>query len=243
MLTIVGYQMKEKLRSHNLIAISGCKNAGKDSITSMLQYCLSVPKMLRQYWIYKNFRKWISTKYKRLAFADPLKRMLATLLNVPVSKFNNRHFKEDCVINIPTLDYSLSAFNEESDILSDSKFNKLVKNLDPLLTQSNLTVRQLMQYFGTNVMHTFFGRNVWINSTLKHADGPTIISDLRFKAEYDAVKEMDGFVIYVDRPGCEFGQHASEREMEELLNSNKYDLIIHNNGSTKDLFNQIKELC
>lgn len=116
--------------------------------------------MLRQYWIYKNFRKWISPKYKRLAFADPLKRMLATLLNVPVSKFNNRHFKEDCVINIPTLDYSLSAFNEESDILSDSKFNKLVKNLDPSLTQSNLTVRQLMQYFGTNVMHTFFGRNV-----------------------------------------------------------------------------------
>lgn len=240
---IVGCQMKGKLHSHNLIAISGCKNAGKDSITSILQYCLSVPKILRQYWIYKNFRKRISPKYKRLAFADPLKRMLAILLNIPVSKFNNRHFKEDCVINIPTLDYSLSAFNEEPNVLSDSKFNKLVKNLDPSLTQSNLTIRQLMQYFGTNVMHTFFGRNVWINSTLKHADGPTIISDLRFKAEYDVVKEMDGFIIYVDRPGCEFGQHASEREMEELLNSNKYDLIIHNDGSAKDLFNKIKELC
>lgn len=235
--------MKGKLHSHNLIAISGCKNAGKDSITSMLQYCLSVPKIFRQYWIYKNFRKWISPKYKRLAFADPLKRMLAILLNVPVSKFNNRHFKEDCVINIPTLDYSLSAFNEESDILSDSKFNKLVKNLDPSLTQSNLTIRQLMQYFGTEICQKYFGRNVWINSTLKHANNPTIISDLRFKAEYDAVKERNGFVIYVDRPGCEFGQHASEREMEELLNSNKYDLIIHNDGSAKDLFNQIKKLC
>ena len=243
MLTIVGYQMKEKLYCHNLIAISGCKNAGKDSITSMLQYCLSVPRIFRQYWIYKNFRKWVSPKYKRLAFADPLKRMLAILLNVPVSKFNNRHFKEDCVINIPTLDYSLSAFNEESNILSDSKFNKLVKNLDPSLTQSNLTVRQLMQYFGTEICQKYFGRNVWINSTLKHANNSTIISDLRFKAEYNAVKERNGFVIYVDRPGCEFGQHASEREMEELLNSNKYDLIIHNDGSAKDLFNKIKELC
>lgn len=243
MLTIVGCQMKEKLRSHNLIAVSGCKNAGKDSITSMLQYCLSVPKIFRQYWIYKNFRKWVSPKYKRLAFADPLKRMLAVLLNVPVSKFNNRHFKEDCVINIPTLDYSLSAFNEESDVLSDSKFNKLVKNLDSSLTQSNLTVRQLMQYFGTEICQKYFGRNVWINSTLKHANKPTIISDLRFKAEYNAVKERNGFVIYVDRPGCEFGQHASEREMEELLNSNKYDLVIHNDGSAKDLFNKIKELC
>lgn len=160
MLTIVGCQMKEKLRSRSLIAVSGCKNAGKDSITSMLQYCLSVPKMLRQYWIYKNFRKWISPKYKRLAFADPLKRMLAILLNVPVSKFNNRHFKEDCVINISTLDYQLSAFNEELDILSDSKFNKLVKNLDPSLIQSNLTIRQLMQYFGTEICQKYFGRNV-----------------------------------------------------------------------------------
>ena len=86
--------------------------------------------------------------------------MLAILLNVPVSKFNNRHFKEDCVVNIPTLDSTLSDFTESNDKLSDSKFNRMVKSLDPELTQSNLTIRQLMQYFGTNVMHTYLGRNV-----------------------------------------------------------------------------------
>jgi dephospho-CoA kinase len=46
----------------------------------------------------------------------------------------------------------------------------------------------------------------------------------------------------VDRIGCEFGQHASEREMEELLNNNKYDYVIQNNGSIQDLFNHIKEI-
>ena len=235
--------MNIKLSSYNLIAISGVKCAGKDSVTSMLQYCLSVPKIFRQYWIYKYFRKWISHKYKRLAFADPLKKMLAILLNVPVSKFNNRHFKEDCVVNIPTLDSTLSDFTESNDKLSDPKFNRMVKSLDPELIQSNLTIRQLMQYFGTNVMHTYLGRNVWINSTLKHANGPTIISDLRFKAEYEAIKKHNGFVIYVDRPGYWFGQHASEMEMEELLNKNQYDYVINNNGSVEDLFNKVKNLC
>ena len=234
--------MNKKLSSYNLIAISGCKGAGKDLTTQMLQYCLSVPKIFRQYWIYDKFRKWVKPKYKRLAFADPLKRMLGILLNVPYYKFNNRKFKEDYIVNIPTLGYWVSAFTEDGDRMSDSKFNKLVKTLDPSLTQSNLTVRQLMQYFGTQVMQTYFGRNVWINSTLKHCTGPTIISDLRFKAEFNEVKLKDGIIIYVNRPGCEFGEHASEKEMEELLNSGVYDIIIDNDGTKEDLFNKVKQL-
>lgn len=240
---INGCQMNTKLNSFNLIAISGVRGAGKDSVTSMLQYCLSVPKIFRQYWIYKHFRKWISPKYKRLAFADPLKKMLAILLNIPASKFNDRHFKEDCVVNIPTLDFTLSAFTEDTNRLSDSKFNRMVKSLDPELIESNLTIRQLMQYFGTEICQKYFGRNVWINATLKHSNGPTIISDLRFKAEYEAIKKHNGFIIYVSRPGYWFGQHASEREMEELLNANQYDYVINNNGSVEDLFNKVKYLC
>ncbi len=234
--------MNEKLSSYNLIAISGTRNSGKDTITQMLQYCLSVPKIFRQYWIYSKFWKWIKPKYKRLAFADPLKRMLGILLNVPYYKFNNRHFKEDSIINIPTLDYSLSAFTEDTDKMSDSKFNKLVKTLDPSLIQSNLTIRQLMQYFGTEICRRYFGKDVWVNSTLKHCTGPSIISDLRFKSEFDAVKSRNGIVIYVNRPGCEFGEHASEREMEELLNSRVYDIVIDNDGTKEDLFNKIKQL-
>lgn len=234
--------MKRKLNSYKLISISGVRGSGKDTVTSMLQYCLSVPKIFRQYWIYKHFNKIISPKYKKLAFADPLKRMLSILLNIPISKFNNRHFKEDCVINISTLDFILPTSTENKDWLSDSKFNKMVKTLDPELTQSKLTIRQLMQYFGTEICQKYFGRNVWINSTLKHANGPTIISDLRFKAECEAIKKHNGFIIYVSRTGYSFGQHASEREMEELLNTNQYDCVIENNGSLEDLFNKVKSL-
>jgi len=37
------------LQDNKLIAIGGLKNSGKDEVSKMLQYCLSVPKVLRQY--------------------------------------------------------------------------------------------------------------------------------------------------------------------------------------------------
>lgn len=235
--------MKGGSNLNNLIAVSGVKGSGKDSVSSMLQYCLSVHKMFRQYFFYKYFRKLISPKYQKLAFADPIKRILSILLNVPVSKFNNRHFKEDCVVNISTLEFTLSAFTDDANKLSDSKFNRMIKSLDPELVQSNLTIRQLMQYFGTEICQKYFGRNVWINCTLRHANKPTIISDLRFKAEFEAVKNKNGIIIYVNRPNYTFGEHASEKEMKELLENNKYDFIIDNNSTVKDLFNEIKSIC
>ena len=230
--------MKEQsILNKRLLAVSGVKGSGKDSVSNMLQYCLSVPKMFRQYFFYKNFIKWIKPKYKRIAFADPLKKMLSDVLNISLDKFYIREFKEGCIINISTLEGSWLG-----EKLSDSKFNKLVKQLDPSLTESNLSLRQLLQYFGTEIMQKYFGKRVWINSTMQNRSEYTIISDLRFIEEYNAVKEKKGIVIYVNRPNYEFGQHASEREMKELLENDKYDFIINNNGSIEDLFNQVKEL-
>ena len=239
--------MKEPLNSNKLIAVSGVKGSGKDLVSDMLQYCLSVPKAFRQYFFYKNFRKWIKPKYKKIAFADPLKKMLSNLLNINLDKFYDRDFKENYIINVSTLspprvkivDNSIVCLNK----LSDSKFNKLVKQLDLSLVESNLSLRQLLQYFGTEIMQKYFGKRVWINSTMQNRSEYTIISDLRFIEEYNAVKENKGVVIYVNRPNYEFGQHASEREMKELLENDKYDFIIDNNSSIENLFDQIKKCC
>ena len=232
--------MKKQLNSSKLLAISGVKGSGKDSVASMLQYCLSVPRIFRQYFFYKHFKNWIKPKYIKLAFADPLKKMLAALLNVPVEWFNNRNFKEFCTVHIPTLNFS----DDTSNKITDSKFNKLVKTLDPSLTEGWLSIRQLMQYFGTEVMQTHFGRKIWINSTLRHGSKKgTIVADLRFKAEAKAIHDLNGIIIYISRLGYTFGQHASEREMSELLSNNEYDIVIENDGTQEDLFNKVKALC
>lgn len=237
-----GCQTNERLNlNKKLFAISGVKGSGKDSVTDMLQYCLSVPKAFRQYWFYKHFRKWIKPKYKKLAFADPLKKMLSDLLSISLDKFYNRDFKEGCIINIPTLESSWLGWIDRKT-LSDSKFNKMVKQLDPSLTEANLTLRQLLQYFGTEIMQKYFGKQVWVNATLRDRSEYKIISDLRFIEEYNAIKEHKGIIIYIDRPGYQFGQHASEKEMKELYEHGKYDYIIKNNGSLEELFNKIKDL-
>ena len=37
------------LRKYNLIAVGGLKNSGKDEVSKMIQYCLSMPKLFRRY--------------------------------------------------------------------------------------------------------------------------------------------------------------------------------------------------
>lgn len=229
--------------NNNLIAVSGTKGSGKDEVSKMIQYCLSVPKFLRQYWIYEKIGKFIPKTWKAIAFADPLKKMLAVLLNIPVEKFNDRAFKEDACIDFKTLDYSLSAFTKDKYLLSDSKFTKLAKDLSTEILSYDLTIRQLMQFYGTSIMRNYFGENVWINSTLKHATGKTIISDCRFFNEAKAIKERGGKIIFVSRPGAPFGQHQSEKEMFKMLQKGIYDYQIENNGTLEDLFNKVKDIC
>ena len=50
------------------------------------------------------------------------------------------------------------------------------------------------------------------------------------------VKERNGTIIYIDRPGCEVGNHQSEKEAFELYQEGKCDYVIHNDGTLKDLF-------
>lgn len=65
---------------------------------------------------------------------------------------------------------------------------------------------------------------------------------MRFKVEAEMVKERRGTIIYIDRPGCEVGNHQSEREAFELYQEGKCDHVIHNNSTLKDLFEKCKEI-
>lgn len=120
----------------NIIAFSGPINSGKSTTANMTQYCLNMPKCMRQYWIYKLLGKHtIFKKWKQRSFAYPLKKMLASLLNVKLEKFEDRSFKE-----------SMISFNKDSEPINDNQFNKAIKRDDiELLSNSSLTIRQLMQ--------------------------------------------------------------------------------------------------
>ena len=106
-----------------------------------------------------------------------------------------------------------------------------------------ISIRQLMQYYGTEVIRKFLGDKTWINATLnKEISKNIIVSDLRFRVELNEIKNRKGVCVYILRDSAKPGTHASEKEVLELNNENLFDFKISNNGTLKNLFYNLKSI-
>lgn len=229
------------ISNNNIIVFSGLKGVGKDTSASMLQFMLNTPKIFHFYWIYKHF-KYIGFigKWKITSFARPLKEVLSILLGVPVERFEDRDFKENYCVDLNTLQIEkVNPF--ETPLMTDKFFSKTAKDLDvKTIKHYKITVRQLLQYVGTECLRRLISEDIWINITLKKNN--IIISDLRFKREFEVLDYHKSFRILIERPGCLPGNHASEREIMDLKANRTFEGYIQNNGTLKDLFYKIKNL-
>ena len=218
-----------------MIAIGGLKNAGKDTMAKMLQFCLSTPCWMHNYTLYKWFGKFVIPKYNITSFAKYLKTSLAEVIGVDVEKLNDRDFKENYYISFQTL--NITNCPPTRGWLSDKSFSRHLQKGDlEFIKQYYISIRQLLQLWGSEVIRNTFGDKIWILRTLKDNDN-IIVSDLRFKVEYESVKFYRGTTVYINR-NCEPGQHQSEKEVLDLYNDKKFDYVIHNTGTLKDLFYQ-----
>lgn len=236
--------MANSLRAYKLIAVAGLKDSGKTTAAQMLNYLLNAPNIFRNYWWYKIFKKWpFNHKWETTAFAKPLKQSLAVILNKPVEWFDNRKNKENYFVDLSTLNIYSKSVTQEGIQLSENKFQKYVKLGEPLPTEQLVSIRQMMQYYGTNVIRKYLGDKTWINATLNKVTHKNIIvSDLRFRVELNEIKQQKGVSVYILRDSAKPGTHASEREVVELNDENAFDYIVKNNGTLKDLFNNLKAI-
>lgn len=219
---------------NNIIVISGLKNSGKDTVADMLQYCLSVPEPFRKYWMYRHYRYAFNSTYEKVAFADSLKDTLSVLFGIPVEKFYERDFKEHFYIK------GLEITDTPDNILDEDSFIKMLNKKDfSFLKTHFITIRQLLQCFGTEIVRGLFGNAFWAERAMKHNFDKMIITDLRFKVELEAVRKRNGLVLYIDNPNCTPEQHTSESEVLEMKDNHDFDFIIENNGTLEDLFNKI----
>lgn len=219
---------------NNIIVISGLKNSGKDTVADMLQYCLSVPEPFRKYWMYRHYRYAFNNTYEKVAFADSLKDTLSVLFGIPVEKFYERDFKEHFYIK------GLEITDTPDNILDEDSFIKMLNKKDfSFLKTHFITIRQLLQCFGTEIVRGLFGNAFWAERAMKHNFDKMIITDLRFKVELEAVRKRNGLVLYIDNPNCTPEQHTSENEVLEMKDNHDFDFIIENNGTLEDLFNKI----
>jgi len=107
-----------------------------------------------------------------------------------------------------------------------------------------LTAREVMQIFGTDIMRTFFGYDIWSKVPFNKDWGSVdvvIIDDCRFPNEADIALQNDAILIRLTRNPLQ-DIHVSESAMD-TYDEKKYTHIIHNsNISLKHLHNTICEV-
>ena len=112
--------------------------------------------------------------------------------------------------------------------------------------------RKIMQFIGTEVMQyqiqqllPGIGRTFWIRSLItkySNTNEPIVISDLRFKHEYEELRKAFGsrayfFQVKKALNDKDLDEHSSETEWMNI----PYDFQLSNNGTIEDLYIQVDE--
>jgi hypothetical protein len=151
---------------------------------------------------------------EELAFAGHLKKTCAKVFNIDIKYFLDPALKEVELDVYPVLTReNMIQIVEEFDLQYDFD-----KHLRPNMGKVSFTPRGLLQYVGTELLHPI-DPLVHVKKTLKLKD-PTklsIVTDLRFPHEFEALKQMrqDFVPVYVDNKAAENAaaadSHASEQ--------------------------------
>lgn len=170
----------------NLIGLIGYARSGKDTVGEILV---------------NNYG------YRRLAFADPLRRMLE-ILNPIIGLCRECHRS-----------HNIHLLNE---VAGDLLWNKAKQG--PYGDE----VRRLMQIFGTEVCRQHFGPDIWIKLLEDSLDDrPTVITDIRYPNEAARLKGRGASIWKVTRPNLQISlDHSSEQFIDRLL----YDVEIINSN-------------
>ena len=149
-----------------------------------------------------------SQQVNRLAFADLLKESAMASLNLRMPLVDE--FKEHGVLEI--------------------RFGGS--------TTRTLSGREFLQRYGAEAHRDIFGTDFWVDAALERlSDGVTVITDVRYDNEAQAIHEMGGVVWQLERPGdsIEESDHSSEHPVDPMYIEN----TIVNDGSKTELRKKI----
>ncbi len=210
-----------------LIAFCGAKESGKSTSAELFKTQIS---------------NQLNLPVKEVAFAGHLKTTCSKVFNIEMKYFLDTKLKEselETYVRL-TKEYIEQIF-EEFDI-KEFDYDKHVR---PHMGQVFDTPRKLLQYVGTELLHPI-DKLIHVNITLAKADPNvvTLVTDLRFPQEFDALYGKDGFLpVYVSNLKAELAaqadSHPSERGWQKFKDR-CYSL--DNNGMLIDLANNINKL-
>lgn len=212
----------------NLIGISGQKQSGKNTVAKVWQaldiyynktsdVCKSFEdidyaKIVLKYHVVKS----TASSWKQKSFAHKLKQILCILTGCTMEQLEDESikslsFQELCDKGIITSTWIQEGLN------GNMKISK------------KTTLRQLLQYIGTDLFKDKFHPSTWINglfSEYKEFD-TWLVTDVRFQDEADAITSRGGKLIKVERFKIDDKVYLQdESELDEKFNSSgKYEIV------------------
>lgn len=206
-----------------IIAFCGAKESGK-STSAVL------------------FKQLVSSETEEVAFAGHLKTACSKVFGLGMENFLDTKLKEkelENYINLTpeTIEQVFAEF-EITEFTFDQHVRKHVGQVFD-------TPRKLLQYIGTELLHPL-DKLIHVNFALKkvNPDVITLVTDLRFPQEFDAMHGREDFLpVYVSNVKAELAaeadSHASEKGWQKFKDR---CVVLDNNGTLADLTEKLKTL-
>lgn len=235
----------------NLIGIAGIKNSGKDTVANMINYINTVgTKASFEGWQDNIIPSTGRLELLKVNFADAVKDIISIMLSIDRKYFNDRVHKDMVYYCPKTGNFYNWAELERFNFIYiglDDYFNINFSDLiNPLFTIKGMSpalkIRDIMQFIGTDVGRKVLGEDIWVNiAKLKilnkiNVNGICYVSDVRFYNECEAIKDLGGKVILINRPNISIPEHESE----EINIAPHY--IIDNDKKLSNLFYKVLRL-
>ncbi len=189
------------------IVMAGKKQHGKDTVAAQLA------QLLHNDISKPNF------SIKITSFAAPLKRFCCDVFGIAEADM---------------------ATEEGKQKLTSIKWQDLSR---PQLIQDNydrktgyMTIRELLQYFGSNICRNRFYNQIWAQGPFNRTDSDVVIvTDCRFKNELEEARKNNATIFHVDRQPSPTGkdEHISEKDLDDVVWT--FDETILNHGKLIDL--------
>lgn len=177
------------------------------------------------------------------SFSDSIKTFIQLLLGCPEEYLKEDSYKDTIVVNLRDFSCTdINSFEELVLVSADEMYNSIDKNAgpEPIMKNIYMTLREFILYFGLDVMQRFFGRNVWVKSLRANTEMLDrfynghgmykVYIDLKTPAEATYIKQQNGLIVNVVRPGHKKGQSGLER----LGRDDRIDYTIEISGDLYD---------
>ena len=201
-----------------ILAVSGKKQSGKDTLLSHISPVLSKIGTVKNYSFATPLKEWlISTlglKWEQVWGTDEQKNSLTPYKweNLPafIRWINS---KERCFLD---REGNTCSTRDVEYITSEEAFITKCEwgNIALCLRSGFMTAREVMQVMGTDVMRKMFSDSIWVDTLQRTIDKErpdfALISDMRFPSEFNSLHKNGAKIIRLMRDVSGGDQHPSE---------------------------------